>query len=158
MGSVGCGVSDDQFYCPLGYEEPFKLGEPFQFGVTVKADGPGCGLCDTGDGSAALTGVTVTFYEVNGVTPVSVFEVDPPVATAESGTSLMIAIGLLALFTRRLFLHPDPLKGPARWLRRFDTSTFVPKYHPVTKHTRCDSAWRLTRYSRNSSRVFPKQR
>jgi hypothetical protein len=103
VGSVGCGVSDDQFYCPLGYEEPFTLGEPFQFGVTVKADGPGCSLCDTGDGSAALTGVTVTFYEADGVTPVSILDADPPVATPEPGTSLLITIGLLTLFTRILF-------------------------------------------------------
>lgn len=104
LGSLGtCEGYEEQLYCAVGLERPIELGEPFQLSVKVEADGPGCAECDTGDGAAALSGITATFYEANGTTPVSVFEADPPVATPEPGTSLLIAIGLLGLFTQRLF-------------------------------------------------------
>lgn len=108
LGSLGCGgFGGQQADCPTGVERPVELGEGVQLSVTAIADGPGCALCDVGEGSASF-GVMATFYEANGTTPVSVYDADNPlvVETPEPGTSFLIAIGLLALFTRRIFCIP----------------------------------------------------
>jgi hypothetical protein len=102
LGSLTCEGFENQLFC--GGLRPIELGGSFQFSATVEADGPGCALCDDGAGAADLYGAKVTFYEADGVTPVTVYdEVDPPAATSEPATSLLIAIGLLALLTRRRF-------------------------------------------------------
>jgi hypothetical protein len=104
LGSLGtCRGFEEELYCAVGLERPIELGKPFQFSTTIEANGPGCALCDTGDGFAALNGMTVTFYEADRVTPVNIFEANPPVATPEPAAPLLMALGLLMVFglTRR---------------------------------------------------------
>jgi hypothetical protein len=152
--SVQCGGLGTAFSCYTGREIPIELGEPFYFSLEASADGPGCALCDDGDGAINLY-FTFAFYEANGTTPVSVFEAAPP-ATPEPATSFLMALGLLALFARRVFCSPIKVEGSRPVAATYRHINIRPTIILVTNSSRLSfpPCNRQTNYSPTTAAAF----
>ncbi len=100
--SVGC-QDFGCLYAPPAVIEPVELGQEFQFNASVASSAATFGV---GEGSA--DGVTVDFFEDDGITPVAVTESPEPCALS------LFEFGVLALLYRTLSAHIAESTPPDR--------------------------------------------